>query len=284
MIRRSWVEKQLSVDPSVALAWADRPENAALVKPRFRHILIRVRDEAATSDAEAKKRIDAVLFRLRKGEDFAAVAAEVSEDPGSAKRGGASPGEEVKTFVPEVRTVYEQLSPGQMSGPVRSPFGWHIIRKDAVTDETKVDAYRRASAATKVGELANDLLSRFRRGDAAAQQSIDAAIERLLGERAAADDERPRAEVLAADTPRASLIPDCAAIFDAGPNGGITEFIPDEILIVGARAAAGEVAPTSTEPGALCIRNDKALTPAQMADQLRRLIDGPQVGDAGSSR
>src|SRR5262245_52509569 len=68
-------------------------ENAARFhvpeRVRARHILVRVDKDAPEEKVnEARKRIDAALERLRKGEDFAAVAKEVSEDPGSKENGG----------------------------------------------------------------------------------------------------------------------------------------------------------------------------------------------------
>lgn len=86
------------------------------------HILIEGDDEAARSKIEEiKKRIDA-------GEDFAALAREFSQDPGSAADGGdlgyAGPG----VFDPAFEESLYALQQGQVSEPVKSEFGWHLIK------------------------------------------------------------------------------------------------------------------------------------------------------------
>lgn len=86
------------------------------------HILIEGDDEAARAKAEEiKARIDA-------GEDFAALAKEFSQDPGSAADGGdlgyAGPG----VYDPAFEEALYALQQGQVSAPVKSAFGWHLIK------------------------------------------------------------------------------------------------------------------------------------------------------------
>ncbi len=93
-----------------------------------RHILIRAPagDEKA-SDA-AKVKIEAVIARLKKGEDFATVAKEVTEDP-SGKTNGGDLGYFTKDqMVPEFSEVAFKLDKGQISEPVKTQFGWHVIK------------------------------------------------------------------------------------------------------------------------------------------------------------
>jgi peptidyl-prolyl cis-trans isomerase C len=93
------------------------------------HILLRT-PEKADEAAKKKVRTDAqsVLGKLKKGGDFAALAKQYSQDPGSAPNGGDL------GFVAKGQTVpaFEQaafvLKPGQLSGVVESPFGFHIIK------------------------------------------------------------------------------------------------------------------------------------------------------------
>jgi len=94
-----------------------------------RHILIGVAsdaDEATVAAAEARAR--AVIERISGGEDFAAVASEVSDDPGSQAAGGDlgtfRRGQMVKPF----EDAAFALEPGVLSEPVRSDFGFHVIR------------------------------------------------------------------------------------------------------------------------------------------------------------
>jgi len=93
-----------------------------------RHILIRAAagDEKASQAAKAK--IEAVIARLKKGEDFATVAKEVTEDP-SGKANGGDLGYFTKDqMVPEFADVAFKLDKGQISGPVKTQFGWHVIK------------------------------------------------------------------------------------------------------------------------------------------------------------
>ncbi|BEH08701.1 MULTISPECIES: peptidylprolyl isomerase [Geobacter] len=97
-----------------------------------RHIFIGIAD-AADSQAKtaARSKAEGVLERLKKGEDFAAVAAEASEDTESAKEGGLlgaiTPGQ---TNSEEFEKAVFALKAGEMSGLVESPFGYHIVKVD----------------------------------------------------------------------------------------------------------------------------------------------------------
>src|SRR5689334_2575671 len=92
-----------------------------------RHILIKTNE--LQDDATVQQKLVSIRDRiLNKGENFAAVASVVSEDPGSASEGGdlgwAGPG----TFVPEFEKQLAQLQPDEISQPFRTQFGWHIIQ------------------------------------------------------------------------------------------------------------------------------------------------------------
>lgn len=84
---------------------------------RARHILV-------PEEAQAK----AALERLKKGEDFAKVAGELSKDPGSGKEGGDLGWFAKERMVPEFAEVAFKLEKGQLSEPVKSQFGWHVIK------------------------------------------------------------------------------------------------------------------------------------------------------------
>ncbi len=90
-----------------------------------RHILIKVTE--ITSESEAKHKITQVHQRLKSGEDFAALAKLYSQD-GSAQKGGdlgwLYPGDTVQPF----EQAMNALKIGEISGPVQSPFGFHIIQ------------------------------------------------------------------------------------------------------------------------------------------------------------
>ncbi|QXH53274.1 SurA N-terminal domain-containing protein [Pseudomonas fakonensis] len=93
---------------------------------RAAHILIEVNDK--TSDAQAKARIEEIQQRLGKGEDFAKLAKEFSQDPGSANAGGdlgfAGPG----VYDPAFEEALYKLNKDQVSAPVHTEFGYHLIK------------------------------------------------------------------------------------------------------------------------------------------------------------
>ncbi len=93
-----------------------------------RHILIRAAagDDKASKDAEDK--IKAVIARLKKGEDFTKVAGEVTEDPSGKANGGDLGYFSKEQMVPEFSDTAFKLDKGQISEPVKTQFGWHVIK------------------------------------------------------------------------------------------------------------------------------------------------------------
>ncbi|THG84551.1 peptidylprolyl isomerase [Pseudomonas sp. A-1] len=94
------------------------------------HILLEAGGQM--SDEQAKAKLEELKARIDKGEDFAALAKEFSQDPGSAGNGGdlgfAGKGVYDKAF----EDALFSLQKGQVSVPVKSEFGWHLIRLDDV--------------------------------------------------------------------------------------------------------------------------------------------------------
>ena len=81
-----------------------------------------------------------VLQRIRNGEDFAKVAAEVSQDPGSATKGGDLGFFDRRRMVQPFDSVAFTLKVGEVSDLVRTPFGWHIIK---VTDIKEYEPFEK---------------------------------------------------------------------------------------------------------------------------------------------
>lgn len=96
---------------------------------RARHILIKV-DKSASNDDKAKARSKAedILKRIKAGEDFAKLASEFSEDPGSKNKGGDLGFSPKGRMVPDFEKVAFSLKPGEVSDIVETPFGFHIIK------------------------------------------------------------------------------------------------------------------------------------------------------------
>jgi parvulin-like peptidyl-prolyl isomerase len=82
-----------------------------------RHILVGTKEEA-----------QAIIARLAEGEDFGSLAMELSIDTGSGTKGGDLGWATYETFVPEFSAAAFALEVGEISEPVESQFGWHIIQ------------------------------------------------------------------------------------------------------------------------------------------------------------
>jgi peptidyl-prolyl cis-trans isomerase C len=111
-----------------------------------RHILVEKEDEAK-----------AVLADLKKGGDFVAIAKEKSKDPGSKESGGDLGYFTKDQMVPEFAEVAFKLDKGQLSDPVKTQFGWHVLKVedkrnrpipefDKVKDQIETYVVRKAQA------------------------------------------------------------------------------------------------------------------------------------------
>ena len=87
---------------------------------------------SSTDSAMAKADADTVYARAMRGDDFAELAKQYSEDPGSGKNGGSLGGfQSLSRYVPQFAEAAKQLQDGQISAPVASPFGFHVIKCNA---------------------------------------------------------------------------------------------------------------------------------------------------------
>jgi peptidyl-prolyl cis-trans isomerase D len=108
---------------------------------RARHILFAAADD---KPAEVEAKAKAALDRLRQGEDFGALAKELSDDPGSAAQGGDLGWFERGVMVKEFEDVAFSLPAGEVSQPVRSPFGLHLIEVTEIreSEQPSLEAVR----------------------------------------------------------------------------------------------------------------------------------------------
>lgn len=124
-----------------------RDNTEVIQQSRVKHILVKVNE--ITSDSDARNRIVLVRDRILSGANFDEQAKLYSED-GSARRGGdldwVSPGD----TVPEFETAMSTLTLGQLSDPVRTPFGWHLLQ---VTERRTQDVTKEKERARIRAEL-----------------------------------------------------------------------------------------------------------------------------------
>jgi peptidyl-prolyl cis-trans isomerase C len=152
---------------------------------RVRHILLRADSE--TARAARLPEAEALLKRLQEGADFADLARESSEDPGSAAAGGALPafsrGRMVKPFED---AAFALQRPGDLSPVVASPFGLHIIWLEAIRPERQYTFDQVKDAI--ISKLRNDWLTEavetWRQGiiDPAKAQVDPAALDAFMAE------------------------------------------------------------------------------------------------------
>lgn len=237
-LKKSSFFDQVTVkDDELQAAYEKETANLAEQR-RAAHILIEVNDKV--TEAQAKAKIEEIQARLAKGEKFEALAKEFSQDPGSANNGGdlgfAGPG----VYDPDFETALYGLKQDQVSTPVRTTFGWHLIKllgveapevpsfaslKDKLTRELKAQQVeQRFVEATKQLEDAA-----FEASDLAQPASdlkltvhTSAPFGREGGEGVAAN----RAVVTAAFSPE---------VLDEGANSSAIELDPETIIVLRAK-------------------------------------------------
>jgi len=174
-----------------------------------RHILIKLQSDTQPDGrprAEAEDQLAKALQRIKAGEDFGAVAADVSEDEGSAPRGGSlgcfkQDGKLVKSFED---AAFALKNPGDLAEKVETPYGLHIIQLESVlsTDAAKAEAEGRQFIATEImkamkadelmAETAKEALKAAQEGKSL-QQATDDAIAALEAKTAKKGDKEKQA-------------------------------------------------------------------------------------------
>ncbi|GAA4368236.1 hypothetical protein GCM10023185_40800 [Hymenobacter saemangeumensis] len=105
-------------------------KRAAQGEVKVAHLMVRVNRNAPTADSlTAKKKIDELYARLRKGENWDKLVAQFSEDAGSAANGGELPPFGTGRMIPSFEeAAFKLQSPGDLAAPVQTPYGWHVIK------------------------------------------------------------------------------------------------------------------------------------------------------------
>ena len=138
---------------------------APVVQTRLRHILIRTNE--AVSESDARRRLTDLRERIVSGQADFAEMARVHSDDGTAARGGELDWVYPGDTVPEFESAYQGLKVGEISPPVRTPFGYHLIqvlerRSSDVSPERKRLQARQALRERKADEAYQEWLRQLR--------------------------------------------------------------------------------------------------------------------------
>lgn len=169
-----------------------RLEGKQLLQPA--HILIRLAQDASEEDrVAAKARIDSIYQALKDGADFAELAGKLSEDPGSASRGGTLPWIGPNQVVKEFEDVAYSLEKGEMSEPFLMPFGYDIVKlidkKDLESyDELKDKIMQYLEGQGLENHLAQQVLDSLS-NQTGGQKTIEQILDEKTAEFCAKDDE-----------------------------------------------------------------------------------------------
>jgi peptidyl-prolyl cis-trans isomerase D len=153
-------------DADLRAAYAKNKSRLEVPEKRHaRHILITGKDDAAAL-AQAQQ----VLAQAKAGKDFGELAKQYSQDPGSAHNGGDLGWAERSSFVAPFADALYGMSVGEIKGPVKTQFGYHIIRLDEIQagksksfDEARSELesqLRRDRATDRFGEVQEQLQAR----------------------------------------------------------------------------------------------------------------------------
>ncbi|WP_256805463.1 peptidylprolyl isomerase [Bradyrhizobium sp. Bra64] len=165
---------------------------------RARHILVETEDEAKAVKAE-----------LDKGADFAELAKKKSKDPGSAD-GGDLGFFTKEQMVPEFSAVAFALEPGKISDPVKSQFGWHVIKVEEKRN-------RKAPDFEQVKAQIEQYVTRKAQADYVAKLRAEAKVERM-DQADASKDAKPADAAKPSDAKPSDAKPSDAKPSDAKPS------------------------------------------------------------------
>jgi peptidyl-prolyl cis-trans isomerase D len=110
------------------------------------HILFMTQGKPPADDAKIRAQAEDVLKQVQHGGDFAALATKYSEDPGSKTKGGDLGWVQRGQMVPEFEKATFELKPGQISGIIKTQYGYHII-KDLAHEDAHLQTFEESKAA-----------------------------------------------------------------------------------------------------------------------------------------
>lgn len=219
----------------------------------LQHILVRVEPNAEPpARAAGKRRADAALARVRAGGDFARLAGELSDDPGSKLDGGYLPPAPRGKWVTAFDSAGWALAPGAMTGLVETPFGYHIIRRPPVAEiRNRLVVHLREALGQQLDSTYLDSLGIQRKLKVA--KNAPELVREALGDKGEAiRSTKPLATYTGGQFTVAQLIrwvtalgPQWAADLPTRPDSGLTQFVKllaqNQLLLAQADSAGIQV-------------------------------------------
>ncbi len=117
---------------------------ALVQETHAKHILLK--PNVLRNAEQTQQRLQQLRQQIADGADFAELAKEHSEDPGSANQGGDLGWQGPETFVPEFQRALDVLEIGELSPVFKTPFGWHIATVMERREKDRTEELRRAQA------------------------------------------------------------------------------------------------------------------------------------------
>lgn len=152
--QQHWVESQVKgknevTDADAEAFYKENPEQfKAPERVRASHILVAVKEDATPEVVtEKQKAAEGIAARAKKGEDFAKLAKELSEDPSAKQNSGDLDFFTKEQMVPEFSNAAFSMKKDEISEPVRSQFGYHVIK---VTDRKAPETISLESAKPRL--------------------------------------------------------------------------------------------------------------------------------------
>jgi peptidyl-prolyl cis-trans isomerase D len=189
------IAAQITVKPEDVQAYYDKNKAhyAEDDKRHAHHILIPIAEpKDANADAAALAKATQVLAELKAGKDFGDLARKYSADPGSAAQGGDLGWGDRSAYVAPFSDALFKLQPGQISDPVKTQFGYHIIRLDEVRaahvrtlEDSRAEveaAYRHDQASELFGDRQEQLQQKVENGQASDLNELARQFGLQLGE------------------------------------------------------------------------------------------------------
>lgn len=242
MLQLADMKASVKVEEKALTAWFEKNQ-ARYVEPEkrnARHVLIKLDAGAeAAADAAARKKADEVLAQARAGKNFAQLAQQYSDDPGTKSKGGELGWAGKGQYVPAFEDALWSLQAGALSDVVKTNFGYHIIKLDGVqasrgktlaTARAEIEGhYRDELAADAFGDAQEKLQQRLEGSGDSDLAAIAREFGMASGEIAAYT--RTGAAPLGSSTDLNALLFGASAI-DLGRLGGPVALGTERIVVV----------------------------------------------------